>query len=115
MDGHGQLSFDQGELYVGHFSANKFDGEGKYQWRDGRIYLGGWKLGKQHGKGKIFIGRKVYIGLWIKGVRNDNWLDEYEETEVDLTLRSDSKTNTLQDMIIQLSRSVSLKSNESGV
>ena len=86
------MTWSEGETYQGHFKKNKFDGEGKYQWRDGRIYVGGWRLGKQHGKGKIFIGRRVYVGLWINGVRSEQWLEEYEESEIELTLKSESQS-----------------------
>lgn len=94
MHGFGQLTWSEGESYLGHFRDNKFEGEGKYQWRDGRIYVGCWRQGKQHGHGKMFINRRVYHGIWVDGVRSGNWIEEYEEPEVDLTLKSDSRSQS---------------------
>ena len=42
MHGFGNLTWKEGEIYIGQLEYDKFHGQGKYQWRDGKIYIGGW-------------------------------------------------------------------------
>ena len=67
-EGKGKLIFEEGDIYEGDFSEDKFNGEGCFKWKDGREYKGIWKDNQMNGKG-IFIWDK---NTWYEGNYKDN-------------------------------------------
>jgi hypothetical protein len=42
MDGHGKLTYEDGNVYVGEFSEDERCGLGVFTWVDGKKYEGPW-------------------------------------------------------------------------
>ena len=53
MNGYGELFYEDGRVYKGHFLHDQKHGQGIYVWTNGKQYDGGWREGKQHGIGKF--------------------------------------------------------------
>ena len=65
------LTFPNGDKYVGEFKDDKPNGQGTYTWSDGRKYEGEFKDGYRNGQGTYTLpnGSK-YVGEWRE---NKSW------------------------------------------
>jgi len=67
--GYGEIKYESGSRYLGHWAFNKREGKGKFVYPCGDIYEGEWKGGKYHGQGKYTSGDSggralEYEGEW---------------------------------------------------
>jgi hypothetical protein len=49
FDGHGTLSFNNSDMYVGEFKKGRISGHGDYTFADGEKFVGQFKNGKPVG------------------------------------------------------------------
>eukprot|EP01103_Thecamoeba_quadrilineata_P020360 TRINITY_DN8694_c0_g1_i1.p1 TRINITY_DN8694_c0_g1~~TRINITY_DN8694_c0_g1_i1.p1 ORF type:complete len:285 (+),score=40.50 TRINITY_DN8694_c0_g1_i1:51-905(+) len=82
--GHGTLTWDDGDKYVGEF-ANDEKTNGTFLWKGGDQYDGEWKNSLMHGKGTYtYRNGRVYEGEWNGGYKEGSgkmtWTngDKYE-------------------------------------
>jgi len=75
MDGHGTLTWPDGQTYEGEFSQDKRNGHGLLTWPSGKSYNGQWAEGRQHGFGILTVGIKKIQGEWVEGKRS-RWKDD---------------------------------------
>ena len=66
MQGIGELTMSQGEVYVGEFIAGYPYGQGVRKWINGDVYKGQFKNGFQSGQGSFTCkeGGWSYSGEW---------------------------------------------------
>jgi len=63
--GHGEVKYESGSIYVGHWEHNKRFGNGKYTFASGDVYEGEWLAGMYHGHGKYASADSdEYEGQW---------------------------------------------------
>lgn len=73
----GNLSYPNGEWYVGGFRDNKYDGPGAYNYSNGDNYVGEFRNGKYHGHGTYTVPNgERYVGEWRENQRNGQGLHE---------------------------------------
>ena len=53
MEGHGELTFPDGRIYIGEYKNDKIEGYGEFRWPNGKIFKGMWVGGMQHGDGAL--------------------------------------------------------------
>jgi hypothetical protein len=75
-NGLGKLIKEDGSVYFGFFSENKFDGQGVLIRENGDYYLGTWKSGTAEGKGQIVLSSQ---GIKFEGNFQDNLREGYGE------------------------------------
>jgi hypothetical protein len=67
--GHGTLVFHDGTEYVGEWECNLQHGIGTRRWNNGDCYTGQYQNGKRTGEGRFYYSNgDMYIGLWVSGV-----------------------------------------------
>lgn len=66
FEGYGEVTFDNGDTYVGYFSNGLFHGNGTYRWADSAsTYSGDWDCGNRHGLGTFtWSSGDSYRGMW---------------------------------------------------
>lgn len=68
--GDGELTWDNGDRYVGRFRDGYIDGRGTIYFRDGTEYSGQWRNNRFHGDGtRRFKNGNVYNGNYVDGKR----------------------------------------------
>lgn len=68
--GDGELTWENGDRYVGKFRDGYIDGRGTIYFRDGTEYSGQWKCNRFHGDGtRRFKNGNVYNGNYVDGKR----------------------------------------------
>ena len=76
------LTFPNGDKYVGEFKDDKPNGKGTYTWSDGRKYEGEFEDGKQNGQGTYtFLNGDKYEGEWKEGEQDEGthtWSDRFK-------------------------------------
>ena len=70
-----ELTWDNGDRYVGEWVGDLMDGQGKWFGVDGDRYEGEWRDGERHGRG-VFTGKDgdTYDGQWDDGVEHGRGL-----------------------------------------
>lgn len=69
FNGHGQLTYANGDRYEGDFVNGVFNGQGTFTSHQGWQYKGAFKDGKPHGKGRLETANKaVFKGRFKQGV-----------------------------------------------
>lgn len=69
MNGYGQLTFDNGDVYEGDFQNGVFSGQGKFVAKTGWSYEGEFKNGQPDGEGKLIAkDKKIYEGTFKQGI-----------------------------------------------
>lgn len=70
-DGHGELTWDNGDKYVGSFFNGKMHGTGSLFFADNAgEYIGEWECGMQHGTGtRRYANGDCYSGDYVNGKR----------------------------------------------
>ncbi|WP_205015365.1 hypothetical protein [Streptococcus porcinus] len=69
MNGKGQLTYGNGDIYSGEFRDGQFDGLGTYKASSGWSYSGHFKNGQADGKGILKAkNSKVYKGTFKQGI-----------------------------------------------
>lgn len=73
--GFGEYNYQNGDLYIGHFSKGKFNKFGLYKWNDGGYYKGEYKNGLKHGKGLLlFSNGALFTGTFLHGkIHGKGW------------------------------------------
>ena len=67
--GHGTLVFADGTEYVGEWECNLQHGIGTRRWTNGDCYTGQYRNGKRTGEGRFYYSNgDMYIGQWVSGV-----------------------------------------------
>lgn len=70
-NGHGQMTYTQGDKYAGEFLRDQRYGMGKYVFMDGCKYIGEWKNDVFDGVGTYYDPYgNIYHSGWKKGMRN---------------------------------------------
>jgi len=64
---YGSQTKSAGDRYVGQFKKSRRHGQGTYTHSDGNKYTGEWKDGKPHGRGKLAENGKTYVGEFKEG------------------------------------------------
>ena len=81
MDGYGDLFYEDGRTYKGHFRLDLKHGKGIFDLKNGKIYEGTWLDGKLHGLAKFTNAKgREKLGIWDKG-EFSQWLNEDSKTE----------------------------------
>lgn len=66
FDGHGVISWANGDSYEGVFARGEMEGDGRYAYGDGGRYEGQWTQSKKHGRGRrVYSNGDVYDGEWL--------------------------------------------------
>jgi hypothetical protein len=67
--GSGTLVFADGSEYVGEWECNTQHGIGTRRWNNGDCYTGQYKNGKRTGEGRFYFSNgDMYTGQWVAGV-----------------------------------------------
>jgi len=83
LHGYGRFTFDQGDIFEGHYHYNKRQGEGKMNFADGSSYEGDYYNSKMHGKGKYtWANGAVYEGDWEDDKRHGKGKYTGEDGEI---------------------------------
>jgi hypothetical protein len=63
------MTYADGSVYRGEWTADKRNGTGTYTYANGDTYDGGWKEGGRHGKGTYFFAQHScqFFGYWNTG------------------------------------------------
>jgi hypothetical protein len=65
IEGRGTISFHDGTEYSGQWKKNKFHGEGTRRFQNGNVYNGNYTDGKRQGQGKCYFANgDMYVGDW---------------------------------------------------
>lgn len=66
--GRGTFTWPNGEKYVGDWKNGQRDGQGRFFWPDGTKYFGSFKNNKKHGEGTYtYANGRTYTGEWKDG------------------------------------------------
>ena len=66
--GDGEMTYQNGDVYVGAWKEGKRHGQGKYTYATGVAYVGAWEKDEKHGQGKMtYASGNEYVGSWKKG------------------------------------------------
>lgn len=69
--GDGAVSFRDGSVLKGSFTAGVLNGDGELKSSDGSIYKGDWQDGKRHGQGTYTWAQgSSYTGEWVDDKRH---------------------------------------------
>lgn len=69
--GQGKTTFPDGNEYEGRYKDGEFHGQGTFIWSKGDSYVGEFKDGKQHGHGTYtYSNGDKYVGEWKDGDKN---------------------------------------------
>lgn len=69
MNGQGKLTYENGDVYKGHFENGVFEGEGTFTSKSGWTYKGEFKAGQPNGQGTLTAqDGKVYTGTFKQGI-----------------------------------------------
>ena len=70
--GLGKIIKEDGSLYYGFFSKDKFEGSGLYITLNGEYYWGTWRDDKTSGEGRLVVlgGKSVYKGQWFENKKH---------------------------------------------
>jgi len=82
MHGHGKMTMENGDMYIGEFRNDAFHGRGTYKWADGDEYTGDYQHDKQHGQGRLIDAIGTYSGAWFEDQRNGAGKQVYKNGEV---------------------------------
>ena len=64
-NGHGTMTFANGDKYVGEFKDQKFNGQGVYTFANGDKYVGEFKDHKANGPGtRTLSNGRIERGIW---------------------------------------------------
>lgn len=73
-----EITYDNGDRYVGEFRKGKRDGKGTYYYNDGSKYEGEYRLGKRHGRGTYAsVHGDKYYGEWKDGESHGEGVYQY--------------------------------------
>ena len=87
------MSYENGDLYDGLWSANKKNGSGEYKYNSGNIYKGTWKNDKKNGQGKFeYHFGDIYEGAWVENKRHGWGVYRYAQGDVYSVFRGEGKT-----------------------
>eukprot|EP00325_Prymnesiales_sp_UTEX-LB-985_P010600 CAMPEP_0174758588 /NCGR_PEP_ID=MMETSP1094-20130205/107838_1 /TAXON_ID=156173 /ORGANISM="Chrysochromulina brevifilum, Strain UTEX LB 985" /LENGTH=657 /DNA_ID=CAMNT_0015964515 /DNA_START=16 /DNA_END=1990 /DNA_ORIENTATION=- len=76
--GHGEIRYDSGSVYVGHWEHDKRTGKGKFIFACGDVYEGEWLNNKYHGHGKYTSADSdEYEGQWQNDTMEGHGLYHY--------------------------------------
>ena len=65
LDGLGEITFANKDMYTGQFKLNQIDGSGRYLYSQGGHYQGEFKNNQRHGQGKYYLNENYwYEGVW---------------------------------------------------
>lgn len=65
IEGRGTIYFRDGTEYSGQWKKNKFHGEGTRRFQNGNVYNGNYTDGKRQGQGKCYFANgDMYVGDW---------------------------------------------------
>lgn len=65
IDGRGTIYFRDGTEYAGQWKKNRFHGEGTRRFQNGNVYNGNYVDGKRQGQGKCYFANgDMYVGDW---------------------------------------------------
>eukprot|EP01066_Platyproteum_vivax_P007820 Platyproteum_vivax@DN3151_c0_g1_i1.p1 len=68
MTGWGVYEFSDNRVYQGEWFNSQMEGVGVFSWPDGREYIGEYKQDKKHGFGKFrWPDGRAYLGYWAAG------------------------------------------------
>ena len=68
LQGHGKITFENGDVYEGNFEDDRFNGKGVLSYADGDIYEGEFKDGSRHGYGILRrADGDIYEGSFVGG------------------------------------------------
>jgi len=74
-----ELSYPNGDKYVGECAHSKRDGRGIFYFKDGARYEGDYKDGKKHGKGMfVFVNGDKLLGRWEAGAFSGHGMMSYD-------------------------------------
>ncbi len=69
MNGHGKLTYPNGDVYEGNFVNGVFSGRGSFKSSMGWSYVGEFKKGQADGQGKLIAkDKKIYKGKFKQGI-----------------------------------------------
>lgn len=69
MNGHGKLTYPNGDVYEGNFVNGVFNGRGSFKSSMGWSYVGEFKKGQADGQGKLIAkDKKIYKGKFKQGI-----------------------------------------------
>ena len=82
-NGKGTYTWSDGGKYEGEYKDGKKNGQGTKTWTNGDMYEGKFKVGKYHGQGTYTWndGRK-YVGEWKDGETKRSWYCHVKGWEV---------------------------------
>lgn len=86
--GHGMMTWNNGDNYIGQWRYGKMSGQGKMVWSDGMSYTGNWRNNKRHGDGSLhYTDGKVAEGKWDDdkpiGQFRVSWPNDARTTTID--------------------------------
>lgn len=92
MHGMGELQYQDGRNYRGHYWNDQKHGRGIFTWTSGKKYDGGWRNSKQHGEGRLISSSgHSNTGIWENG-ECVKWIDDEGKT-----LRSSKVASTFRE------------------
>ena len=74
-NGKGTYSYNNGDVYIGHFKNSKRSGYGIYTTSKGDRYEGEWKKSLRHGKGKLtYPDGVIKQGKWVNNIFKKSYI-----------------------------------------
>ena len=65
--GEGELTFINGDKYIGLWDRDQINGDGTYYYVNGDKYTGEFFKNKKHGKGVLHKNGDIYEGCFVNG------------------------------------------------